>query len=127
MCRGWMIGSRQYRTEMNKKLSKMDRAKSWGRAELRELNETEWANLLGQCLQISGKNPAAINESLKSAPWKVIIATWMKTRTSVSNGWLGENLNMGAASAVSRNVAAMQKKQPKRYRQYRRLTENISK
>lgn len=43
-------------------------------------------------------------DTRKSAPWKVALAFHMKQHTSVSNGWLAEQLGMGSGVYVSKHV-----------------------
>jgi len=51
-----------------------------------------------------GKTQADVRADRKTAPWKVMIAHFMKERTSASNVWLTGQLNMGVPQGVSRSV-----------------------
>ena len=42
----------------------------------------------------------------KSAPWKLALASAMKSRTTVTNRWLGASLYMCSLHEVSRKVSA---------------------
>ncbi|MDA0346971.1 MAG: hypothetical protein O3C20_06160, partial [Verrucomicrobia bacterium] len=44
----------------------------------------------------------------KSAPDKVILASLMKARSSVSNGWLADRLGMGRPASVSQYVGRLE-------------------
>jgi len=50
-----------------------------------------------------------IQQEMKSAGWKVEIATSLKARTTATNRWLAAALNMGGLHQVSRLVSAKQK------------------
>ncbi len=41
---------------------------------------------------------------LKGAPWKVVLASWIKSQCGVSNRWLSEHLHMGHPSNISRMI-----------------------
>jgi REP element-mobilizing transposase RayT len=41
----------------------------------------------------------------KGAPWKVVLAGWIKSQCGVSNQWLSEHLHMGHPSNISRMIA----------------------
>ena len=127
MCRGWIIGETQYKRKLAEELEKMQRVQSWGRLEMRELNEFNWAALRAQCLKMLDKSDADVLADKKSERWKIAVACWMKTNSSVSNVWLGRNLGMGASSAVSRNVAAFQRSFPRRSPIYRKIESEMSK
>ena len=116
MCRGWAIGSKDFKQGL---LScEADRLKAeaedgevidWVKEhydgkDLREANELKWELFLRRGLAHLGKNATAIREDLKSAEWKVMLAAIMKRYTSATNVWITEQLNMGISQAVSQNV-----------------------
>ena len=82
--------------------------------ELREANELQWAAMLNRALSCLEKTQSDIVSSLKSADWKVWIASELKCRSSASNVWIAEQLNMGSPQAVpmhtSRFMASSQRK-----------------
>lgn len=45
----------------------------------------------------------------KSAAWKVAVATYLKSTTDVSNGWLASQLDGGIAAYVSKHVGLLQR------------------
>lgn len=104
---GWILGTSGYRKAVLKDLEQMTLAKDWGGPELRALNEMQWMEVLEKCLERLGKSPDDIQKDIKSADWKAAIAWWLRSRTSASNRWLGENLNMGVPAMVSRLAARM--------------------
>jgi hypothetical protein len=48
------------------------------------------------------KTQADIIEEIKSADWKIVIAAALKCKTSATNVWIADKLNMGVPHAVSR-------------------------
>jgi hypothetical protein len=77
------------------------------REEAREVRELEWERLLAICLEILDKDRTGEAGDAKAAPWKVAVAAWMKGHAGCANGWLGEKLNMGVESGVSRYVSEL--------------------
>ena len=122
---GWIIGGKEYKKHLSEELKRMKRARSWGREELREMNEFFWVRQLTECLEALRKSEEDIGNDLKSARWKIAIACWLKDNTSASNGWMGQHLAMGIASAVSRNVAQLQRSGPRRYADYRKVEKHL--
>ena len=51
---------------------------------------------------------------IKSAGWKLAIAAELKRRSTVTNRWLAETMQMGNLHEVSRKVAAWQRKPDQR-------------
>ena len=106
MCKGWAIGSADFKAELQARLSRSDRADARlqivgaDRDALREVRAAIWEDKLQRAavaLNISlTRLPAA-----KSATDKVRLATLLKQTTSVSNLWLTQRLHMGPASSVS--------------------------
>jgi len=72
--------------------------------DLREANELKWELFLERGLTELGKDTAAIRDDLKSANWKVMLASALKRSTSATNVWIAGKLNMGIPQAVSQNV-----------------------
>jgi hypothetical protein len=69
--------------------------------ELREFNQMGWEEALRRSLKTLRINPTELRSMRKSDRRKVAIAARMKSTTSVTNGWLSENLHMGKPNAVS--------------------------
>jgi REP element-mobilizing transposase RayT len=63
-------------------------------------------SMLSDCLTLLGKTDEDLNKDVKSAPWKIAIAAFMKERCLVKNRWLAERLSMGSAKSVSCYVHA---------------------
>ena len=64
----------------------------------------KWELFLERGLTELGKDTAAIRDDLKSANWKVMLASALKRSTSATNVWIAGKLNMGIPQAVSQNV-----------------------
>ena len=57
-----------------------------------------------ECMQLLKKTETDCTQDIKSADWKIQIAAVLKARTSATNGWIANKLNMGVPHAVSRYV-----------------------
>jgi hypothetical protein len=75
-------------------------------AELKETREALWQDTLAALLSRLGRTPSDLARERKSAPWKAALAAAMKTRTTATNRWLGEHLNMGGLHEVGRQAGA---------------------
>jgi REP element-mobilizing transposase RayT len=115
MCRGWAIGSKDFKKGLLSAEAERLKAEDDGDVvelakehydgkDLREANELKWELFLERGLAYFGKDAAEIREDLKSAEWKVMLAAVMKRFTSATNVWITEKLNMGIPQAVSQNV-----------------------
>jgi hypothetical protein len=117
MCRGWAIGSKDFKkgllseeadrlkAEAEENGEVLDLAKEYyDGKDLREANELKWELYLERGLAQLGKDATAIREDLKSGDWKLMLAAVMKRYTSATNVWITERLNMGIPQAVSQNV-----------------------
>ena len=107
MCRSWIYGSDSFRRDRGRDLNRMTAAGDWGGAKLAELNRQEWETRLEAGVRVLGRELPAAASELKSAPWKVALASWLKRHTSATNRWLTERLNMGPPDAVSRYVGEL--------------------
>jgi len=115
MCRGWALGTKDFKKGLLEELEKakeidqgtdgtsaVDRYYGEG---LREANRLRWEMLLEKGLEFLSKDRASIETDLKSARWKVMLAAVLKKKTSATNAWITDQLNMGTADAVSRYVS----------------------
>ncbi|HAV14319.1 MAG TPA: transposase [Opitutae bacterium] len=112
MCRGWALGTKAFKKaliaeveddneEGDEPTSKVPR---YDGATLQEANELRWELMLDACMQLLQKTEVDCSLDIKSADWKILIAAVLKSRTSATNGWIANNLNMGVPHAVSRYV-----------------------
>ncbi len=107
MSRGWAFGTKTFKREVVKAEKRRKADLFIGEKDHAEVRELLWEVELKQCLRLLGKGEREAQSDLKSANWKVAIAGLLKKRHLSANGWISERLNMGATSAVSRNVASM--------------------
>ncbi len=70
-----------------------------GTAETLEARELAWEEVKRLKAQLGGRQTVA---GAKSADWKVAVAAMMKERTTASNRWLAEHLEMGSLFSLSR-------------------------
>lgn len=101
-CRGWVIGTRDYREAMATEFSRMQLARDWGGPELHELNEQQWEQVVRDQLKRLHKTERDLREDRKSAPWKRAIAVGLRTTTGASNPWIARRLNTGHPSYISK-------------------------
>jgi hypothetical protein len=109
MTKGWALGSPAFKkalVEDHKQRVLSVRME----ADTQEVKALLWEELIQKALQALGKTSADVTEDRKSAPWKVAIATHVKTITSATNPWLGKRLRMGAPAGVSRYVSELKQK-----------------
>ena len=72
--------------------------------EMKAINEAIWREELDALMARLDRQPADVAKDSKSSGWKVALAAVMKVRTTATNRWLGEALNMGGLHEVSRQV-----------------------
>ena len=124
LCRGWALGTRDFKSALLQK-KQIRWIESVGR-ETEEARHLYWENVLKQLLAYHGKSRSDMLSEKKSAPWKVMIAHYMKKNTLVSNKWLGEHLHMGRPQGVSQYVAAFEKAMGFKKTQYKKMTGRIN-
>ena len=103
--RGWCFGSEQFREALLEKLKSPEspaRA-NCGRAITKSHDEREAGRLVAIGLAQLGIEAEDLRRLPKGSAEKIALATVVKQRTSVTNAWLAERLNMGAATRVSWN------------------------
>ena len=105
MCRGWALGTKQFKkdllqTEGLLKDGSTQALRLEGK-ELQEANELQWEEMFTKGLDALGMSTEDIHTSMKSADWKVWLAYELKRRTSATNVWIADRLNMGVPQAVT--------------------------
>jgi REP element-mobilizing transposase RayT len=110
MSKGWAIGTAGFKAELVKEQRVMTAALARGDVDVQEMREQGLQRCFGELLEASGRTVRDVANEAKSAAWKVELAAAMKAKTTVTNRWLGEHLNMGGLHEVSRRVAAWQRK-----------------
>lgn len=119
MCRGPVLGSREYRLRFRGGFEKTALTGGVAGADLREMNRTEWERLTAEFLAQLGKTEADLLAARKSAEWKAAVAWTLKQRTSVTNPWLSRRLKMGPPAMVSRVATAFGHLPPEVRQRYR--------
>lgn len=108
MSKGWIIGTGSFAKAVFKEHQEAIGQGSRMAAALRETREELWQEALTTLLRQHRQSRENIVKERKSADWKVAIAAALKERTTATNRWIGEALNMGGLHSVSRQVSAWQ-------------------
>ena len=98
MAGGWAVGSDDFKSKLLK-LAPQDPMSS-GLEDVAEARVLTWEKTLDELRMALDKKERLDNA--KSADWKVAVAAEMKRRTTATNQWLAEKLDMGTQFAVSR-------------------------
>ena len=106
MSKGWIIGTADFAKTMVKENQELVGQGRRMAAATKQTREALWQEELSALLAKLRRTPADLAKESKSAGWKVALAAALKTRTTATNRWLGENLNMGGLHEVSRQVSA---------------------
>lgn len=110
---GWCYGSKAFKKEailqIKQKGADLDRFRLLGidSENIQEAKELQWESMLKILAKEAGIEIPKLPDK-KSAPDKVILASLMKARSSVSNGWLAERLEMGRPASVSQYVGRLE-------------------
>lgn len=102
--RGWAYGSPEFRRGL---VERMQARRFGSGGEMAEENRRDWHVRLDDGLKTLRRELSEAPGAPKSAPWKIALAAWLKTHTSVLNRWLSEQLHMGPPDAVSRYVGEL--------------------
>jgi putative transposase len=104
--RGWAYGSPEFRRSLAEQLASSRTGQAAG-PSMAENNRREWHVQLDSGLKQLRRDLSEAAAAPKSAPWKIALAAWLKSNTSVLNRWLSEQLHMGPPDAVSRYVGEL--------------------
>lgn len=105
MSKGWVIGTRSFKNALKAEHRDLAAAMEQGVHELEDLRDDERTVALTVLLHCLKKDSADISSDAKGARWKVAIAAEMKRRTTATNPWIAERLNMGSPFRLSRLVS----------------------
>jgi hypothetical protein len=104
LCRGWYIGTRE-----GKKALLEDFEEGRLRPEVHRKavghGPEQGERLLEEGLRRLGRSGKDLETDLKLAPWKVVLAGWIKVQCGVSNGWLSESMHVGSIYSISEAVS----------------------
>ena len=109
MCRGWCIGGDDFKRALAKDLTEGEGELRMAHDELAEFNRVRWWSNLEKCQRALGMLGVDPTSTIKSAPWKLAIASKLKREGSVTNAWLARSLAMGVPKAVSAQVGRYRK------------------
>lgn len=112
MSKGWVIGTAKFAKDMIKENQALVGQGRRMAAATRETRELLWQEELDVLLKKMRRTSADLGQAKKSADWKVALAAALKRRTTATNRWLGETLNMGGLHEVSRLVGAWNRRAP---------------
>lgn len=106
--RGWYLGKESFKDRLLKLLEKSSRASGGARNRtgeaLRDHGEKEAERIVRRAAKVCGLPPGAevMAKLPKGDGRKVALASLLRERTSVSNGWIATRLAMGHPGSVSR-------------------------
>ena len=106
------MGSKEFKTSLVKHHALAAHTRAWETSGAKEVRAVRWRTTLEKGLRVVRRSESDLVATAKSKDWKLAVAEWMKTTTQATNGWLSENLHMGAPAALSRNLT--------HYRRFRR-------
>lgn len=106
MSRGWAVGGSEFKAKLLQDHAVVVSARAWEDQGAKEMREQLWESMIVSALRWLQRSEDDLNKGLKSEPWKVAIAVFLKERTQASNPWLARRLNMGRAKYVSRLATA---------------------
>lgn len=112
LSRGWALGSKEFKTALVKDHALAAHTRAWETSGAKEVRAVRWRTTLEKGLRVVRRSESDLVATAKSIDWKLAVAEWMKSTTQATNGWLSENLHMGAPAALSRNLT--------HYRRFRR-------
>ena len=121
LCRGWALGCKAFKEELVEKYVPVGSIYHLEGTDLQEANQVRWETLVKACMKSLGKTKTDVQSDRKAAPWKVMIACFMKEHSGVSNVWLAKHLNMGVPQGVSRSVGLFQKGNGQKQKQYKKM------
>lgn len=101
--RGWCFGSEEFRAAL---LDRLDGGDGRSNGMSRMHNEIEAERIVKEGLEALAIRKIDLAKTAKGSAEKVALATIIRKRTMMTNGWLSENLHMGDPSRVSRYCCA---------------------
>lgn len=119
------MGSAAFKQDLIKDHKQLLAQPSLKEAAFREVKELLWAGALKVAMRKLGKTEADIQGDIKSAPWKIAIAAQIKSKSTVSNVWLAEQLHMGTPAGVSRYITEFRQGQRKTAKSFAGRIANI--
>ncbi len=106
LSRGWIIGGNAFTRSLVAEHRELVGQGPRLAMEIAAAREQIWQEELSRVLRQLRHDHAALQTAGKSVDWKLAAAAALKSRTTVTNRWLGHQLVMGNLHEVSRKVAA---------------------
>lgn len=106
MSKDWAVGPRAFKKELLRVHQHLEVRRGRKEAGPRELSIELWTEQIALYLATLKKTRRDTVTDAKGAPWKVAVASAMKTATTASNPWLAQQLGMGSPFRLSRLVSA---------------------
>jgi putative transposase len=110
MSKGWIIGTGDFVKSVIVDEKNGAEKRQLLRAAAPAVQEEVWREALDRLLRQLKRTPGDLAREGKSVDWKLELAAALKTRTTVTNRWLADNLRMGNLHEVSRKVSAWSKR-----------------
>jgi putative transposase len=104
LSRGWALGPPDFKAALIKDHALLAASRAWEAAGAQEVRQQHWAAALAVALKALNRTVQNAARDRKSADWKLAVAAWLKAGTQASNGWLSQQLHLGAPAALSRNL-----------------------
>jgi len=102
MSKGWALGARDFKKALLEDGKALRACLELGVDEAREMRDTGLGVEAERCLEALGKDRSDVEGDMKSANWKIAVASHLKKTLLSRNGWLADRLGMGTESAVAR-------------------------
>lgn len=100
MCRGWALGSAEFKKDLARDLEEK-LVRPIPERETQELRELQWESLLEACLKRLEVESAVAVRSPKGSDWKVAIAARLRRETTATLPWITKRLQTGSPQALS--------------------------
>ena len=124
--RGWRLGGKEYRRRLLKILDELitdTSREAYAGEAMREHGERDAEVLIGEGLKKLGLMESELEDLPKSDPIKSVLAWYVSSKTSVSQRWIGERLDMGPRGTVSNAIWKVRRKGEGRHRRLQRMLE----
>jgi hypothetical protein len=122
--RGWYVGGERFLEKLQEYLDGVMQGRqpeSQGGEAKAAHDEAAAAAALAQALEVLGLREAELEPMPKSAPEQVVLAWWLRQRTTVPLRWLSEHLGMGHFTRVSQAISQVKRRPGRDHEKLKRL------
>lgn len=98
--RGWAIGTHAWKQAIARELRHHALEIGYAAAEIRDINEARWGELLDAELMRAGRSRRDAARASRGARWRVVIARRLRDQGGVPYAWIASQLQMGPAASV---------------------------